>query len=347
MKKFLSRISLTAIVILMLTNVYAGQSSAGAQFLAIFPGVRGASVGGAYTIGAPSAEIVYWNPAGLNSVSQKCMSVSHADYFVDINYENIALALPMGRGTLGFHGIGLFSGDIMETTIEQPDGTGNHFSVNDFAFGVSYAWSMTNKFDAGVTFKALGLTIDKVSAYGWAFDVGAIYKTGLLGNTAVSFVIKNFGNDMRYSGEGLEGLQATTENPFEEEDVKYSLISEDFSIPLSFSLGLASNIKLTEMQKLVLHFEAGNSIDQQESLKLGLEWQYADYYYIGAGHGNFESMISPKADFEDIGGNMKSWTLGGGINFGKYFSKDMWIQYSWENHKYFGGISRYGLEMAF
>ena len=79
--------------------------------------------------------------------------------------------------------------------------------------------------------------IDKLTASGIAFDMGAIYKVGLFHDMTIGFSIKNFGGDMKYSGENLQQQIKLSDNIFEEEDVRIEVTSESYSLPISFDLG--------------------------------------------------------------------------------------------------------------
>ena len=72
-----------------------------------------------------------------------------------------------------------------------------------------------------------------------------------------------------------------------------------------------------------------------------------DFIYVGIGHGNAVKIFNSKLTDEDMGGNMRGLTLGGGINFGKYTSLPFWVEYAWESHKYLEAIHRFGLELGF
>lgn len=345
MKKILRTTVLLGFFGLQLAS--AGQGSAGAQFLQIFGGTRGVALAGAYTASDGSAQAMFWNPAGIRSITSGSVAVSHANYFAGMKYENIALAIPLSFGTLGFYGIGLLSGDIEETTEYEDEGTGAYFTANDYAVGVTFARAMTNKFDGGVSIKLVNQNLAKVSATSWACDVGAMYKTGLFANLKIGFAIRNFGPDMRYAGEGLQGLMTDSENPFAEEDVKYELISEEYSLPMSFHIAAKMQFPLGKTSFLDYNFEAANSVDQKETILSALEWRYPGLFYLALGHANLIALLKPNTDDEELGGNMKGLTFGGGINFGKFTGKDFWIEYAWESHKYLQPIQRIGIEIAY
>ncbi|MBN2280794.1 MAG: PorV/PorQ family protein [Candidatus Marinimicrobia bacterium] len=344
MKKF-SKI--LAILILGLSFSYGDQGRAGAQFLKIFPGVFGSAMGGASSSLNYSSEVVFWNPAGLNDIRQNSLFVSHADYFAGIRYENIAVTFPLNFGVVSFYGTGLLSGDIRETTVDEPDGTGDYFSANDFAFGVAYGTQLTNKFSVGGGIKMISMAVDKVDALGVAFDAGAKYATGLPGNLTFAFTIKNFGPNISYGGEGLQALTKKNDGEFEEEDVEIEYSSEDFPLPLSFSYAVSVEYPIGEKQKAGLALENWQILDIKEIYRLGITWNYDNLFYLAGGHADLRRLFDPKVSYKTVNGSMKSFTFGGGINLGIIFKKNLWIKYAWEAHEYFDGINRLGLDIAF
>lgn len=344
MKKFLV---IFAVIFISKNIILADQGRAGAQFLKIFPGVYGPSLAGAGSTLGNSAEVVFWNPAGLNNLKERSVFLSHTDYFVDIKYENFAVALPTSYGVFAIHGIGLLSGDIRETTVEEPDGTGDYYSKNDFALGLSYGMQMTNKFYMGVTARSIYMSIAHLGAYGVSLDAGAKYISGLPGNLIFAFTIKNFGPDIGYSGSDLEEYTTKNENEFEEEDVKIEYVAEKFALPLSFSYAVSGEIPITESQKIGIAFENWQVIDTKEVYRMGLTWNVDNLFYLSAGHANLKRLFHPDIDAEDVNGNMQSWCFGGGLNLGKVFRKKFWVKYAWEAHEYFNGINRIGIDISF
>ena len=342
----MKKIIVILILAFLINQAGADQGRAGAQFLKIFPGVFGPSLGGASSTLNNSSEVVFWNPAGLNDINKTSFFMSHAEYFAGIKYENIAFTLPLSYGVLSFHGTGLLSGNIRETTLEEPDGTGDFFHANNYAFGVAYGMKMTNKFSMGVSAKVLFLSVDKVSAKGFAFDAGAKYKSGLPGNLIFAFTIKNFGPNINYNGEGLQDLTRKTENEFEEEDVKFEYIAEDFPLPLSFSFAISGEIPISENQNIGIALENWQVLDLKEIYRLGVTWNYGDLFYVSGGNANLIRMFNPNISDRDVNGSMKSWCIGAGVNLGMIFNKSFWVKYAWEEHEYFNGINRIGIDVG-
>ncbi len=341
------RLSLFCVSLFVISHLWAGQGSAGAQFLQIFNGTHGAALGGAFTAYRGGVESIYWNPASIQEVNSISTNISHANYFAGMKFENVALAIPSGFGTLGLSGVGLLSGDIEETTVIEDEGTGHTFTANDYALGVSFARGMTNKFDAGITIKLINQNLARVSATSWAMDFGALYKTGLFANLRLGFCVRNFGPDMQYRGEGLIDQMERSEVNNAEEDLRYELLSAEYSLPMSFHIGAVMAFKLPGVSKIVLNLDANNSVDQKEAIATAIEWQYPDFIYVALGHANMAYLTNPGLSEQNLGGNMRGLTLGGGVNFGKFTGKPFWVAYAWEAHKYLNAIQRIGIEIAF
>ncbi len=337
MKRILNLIII--FIALSATLVWAGTGTSGAQFLQITGGSRVSALGGAYTAFAQGLESVYINPAGLAHLAQREAGFTHSKYFADMSVENVAVGIPMQFGSIAISAVALLSGDIERTTIEQPQGTGENFSANDFAFNLSYSRVMTDKFSAGLTFKYLVMTIAEVQARGYAMDVGATYNTGI-NNIRIGFAINNFGPDVRYSGEALQ-FQTKKDNPGQATDVNAQYESEYFQLPLTFRVGLAYDAINDATNRLTLIVDGVNPSDQKENMAVGLEYSFKNSYFLRVGHaGVFNDGLS------NGGINQMKYSLGAGANF-KLGTTGLLIDYSFEDHTYLASVSRFTVGLTF
>ena len=313
---------------------FAGLGSSGAQFLQIGSGIRAISMGSAYVGIAEGLDALYWNPAGLSGLSNNIyIGFNHVDYFAGINYESIALSMPLMGGVFGVSAVGLLSGDIEITTVEMPDGTDEFYSANDYSFGITYSRKLTNKFSTGLTLKLINQNIDELSATGWAFDLGATYKTGLLKNLRLGFVITNFGPDLSYGGDDL--VFRTSVYPDEiaqEKDARAEYIPEKFQLPLKIQFGLAMDLVSSEHHNLVISFDVINPSDQKEKFGVGME-------YIAF------NVLSLRGGYTTL--NDKNYSAGMGLIIGPKNTGHLEVDYGYENHQYLGDLHRFGLVMAF
>ena len=172
--------------------------TSGAQFLSLGAGARASGMGGAYAGVADDSSAVYWNPAGLNQISERCLSVTHNIMFEDIYYDWVSYVKPLASG--GALGLGvqyMSYGKIMET-----DETGldvSNFRPNDLAVTGSYGFAIS-KLMLGISAKYISSNI-KETAVAYAADAGAMYKIAD-GRVSLGLVVQNAGGKIKFKEEG-------------------------------------------------------------------------------------------------------------------------------------------------
>ena len=337
------------IVCLLITQIIlAGQGSAGAKFLQINATTRGSANGGTLVARPGLIDALSYNPATAATLTGANSIIHHSNYFVGMSFDYMSFAYNMPAiGTISMGLLGLLSGDIEETTELQPLGTGRTFTANDFAGFLSFARSMTDKFSGGGTIKYVMQNIDKLTASGIVFDMGAIYKVGLFHDLTIGFSIRNFGGDMNYEGENLQEKIKLSDNIFEEEDVRIEVVSEKYSLPISFDLGSSVTIPVRGKDKLISSVAVHNIADQAEFLSIGLEYNLGELMYFVLGHGNLNGMFNNNATELELNGNMRGFTGGFGVNLHPVFNTRSWLSYSFEDHKYFAPIHSFEITISF
>jgi hypothetical protein len=333
-------IQILSINLIFTTFSWSGTGTSGAQFLQLAGGGRASALGGAYTAFAQGLESVYYNPAGITTLRQKSAGFTHSELYADMSYENVALGIPLSFGAITFSANALLSGDIGITTLEDPQGTGETYSANDFSFNISYARILTDKFSAGITFKYLIMNLAEVQALGVAFDAGATYNTGVK-NIRIGFAINNFGPDMSYKGQALEFQTRIAENENQASDVNANYVAELFQLPLTFRVGVAYDPINNENHRVTLMADGLNPNDQAENLAVGLEYCYKDKYYIRGGHAGLLN-----DGIQNGGINQITYSFGAGAlvemnNMGIVFD------YAFEDHKYLSNISKFTIGLIF
>lgn len=214
MKKVL--VLLTCLLAYSLSYAFMSSNDAGtstAQFLKLGAGARATALGNAYVAVANDATAVYWNPAGLNQLEQKSVSVMHAIWFENIYYDWVSYVQPTSIGTFGV-GIQYLS----YGSITQTDDTGLNigtFNPNDMAGTISYARKVSDIM-LGVNVKYISSKITK-TATAVAGDIGAMYKL-MDDKLSLGLAVSNVGTKMKF-------------------------IDEADSLPMAVKVGGAYNIK--------------------------------------------------------------------------------------------------------
>ena len=101
--------------------------------------------------------------------------------------------------------------------------------------------------------------------------MGAIYKVGIFYDLTIGFSIRNFGGDMNYAGENLQEKIKLSDNIFEEEDVRIEVVSEKYSLPISFDLGSSVTMPVRGKDELISSIAVHNIADRAEFLSIGFE----------------------------------------------------------------------------
>ncbi len=311
-----SRLALTALAVILLALMIPGTvfgqakvGTAGAKFLDIGVSARAIGMGDAYSAIANDVSAVYYNPAGLTQLFSREAMFTHIDYTAGISFNFAGLALPIEAisGVLGFGMYFLNSGDIPLTTYDNPDGTGEQFQANQYAFSVTYARSLTENFSLGVTGKYIGEFFDNESAQGWAADVGTIYDTGYRGfKIAISIV--NFGPDLQ-------------------------MVEIPYPVPINFKFGGSFNIVDGPDHLAVLSLEGMHPSDNLEQYNAGLEYWFQDRFSLRVGN---------RFNYDADG-----FTAGGGLKWPFGETSEIRIDYGYQDMGDLREIHRFSFTVAF
>ena len=251
------------------------EGTSGAQFLKVGVGARAAAMGDAYDPIVSGPDAIFWNAAGLVGVENQGFTVSDNEWISDFRMVSGAYARRFGFGTIGFMGTSMMYGDFEETTVDQPNGTGNTFSAMDMAVGVALGRRLTDRFSVGGTAKYVRCAFSGVEgvdpATGVAFDVGTQYMTGFR-TLRMSIALQNLGPELQYGG-SYEELQRDRQQSIEEQ-------FEGFSLPVVVRLGVAYD----PLQNLTLVVNASHPNDSVERLDFGGEWWPLEMVAVRGGY---------------------------------------------------------------
>ncbi len=181
----------------MCGNVYSGAGEKGASFLRLGVGAKPASLGEAYSGVSGDLLSLYYNPAGLSSISGYKMSFSHALWFESIDYSNFTMGMPWlgGYMTVGING--LFMDDI-EKYDYMGDPLDDKYSPRDMAVSLSYSRKV-NSFSTGLAVKYITSEIDDEKAEAFACDIGIMRSFGKL-NAGLAF--QHIGTEIKFLRQG-------------------------------------------------------------------------------------------------------------------------------------------------
>lgn len=325
--------------VLMAGGEFSKVGTAAAQFLKIGIGARGSGMGDAFVAAANNVDALYWNPAGITKLHSLSLGISHSQWFADISHNYIGCAVPLTESdVIGFSVINLTTPEQEVTTVEQPEGTGIFYHVNDLAIGISYARRLTDRFSVGVTTKYIQQNAYNVSANTFAIDFGTSLQTGFHG-LIIAMSVSNFGGNLRLEGRDLISTSDVNRNVSGEYNPSSNLTTEQWSLPLNFKVGAAMDIvgKLdpivsSEQHRFTVAIDGNHPNDNVERANIGGEYGWNETLFLRAGY--------------KINYDVEKWSFGAGVKVDvdiQHFSLD----YALVDYNDLGKVSRFSIGLEF
>ncbi len=301
-----------------------------ANFLKIGIGGKAVSMGDAFTAISDDPTALFWNPGGIGFQNKFALNFSYTQWIFETNSSFFGAVIPMGEfGTFGASVNSFSSGDIEETTITKPHGTGRVFDASDISIGLSYARMLTDRFSAGITLKFIEENLSLESATAFAVDVGSIFILDFDYNFRLGLVISNLGSNMKLSGLDLD-RNITTENS---KLVEAQLKTFSWALPLTFRVGLAADILSTENHKVTVALEVNDARDFKARENVGLEYSFNSMFFLRGGY---------KFNYSE-----ESYSAGLGL---KYFVEGIGgivVDYAFAEMSRLGQINRLSIGLSF
>ena len=292
----------------------------GFQFLEIGAGPRGVGMGEAMVASAEGIESIYWNPAGLRTITGPTLLLSYGTWPAEITHQYAAYAMHPGfiPGIIGVSVTALSMDPMLLRTATNPDGVGVEFDCGDMAIGVTYARVFTDKFAAGGTLKWVRSSLGDLSVLGEpglddfvvetvVGDFGTLYNTGFR-SLKIGLCIQNMGAEATY-------------------------IEEPVPVPVTFKFGVSMNIFETPGQKVQVATEFKHPSDTSEKVNVGAEYSLNEMYFVRAGY--------------KMGYDAETFTAGGGAKLIVGDLGRVGVDYSYSDFGYLGAVHRMGLSLEF
>jgi len=234
------------------------------NFLRLDQSPRAAALAGSFVSNNDDPNVMFYNPAGINNLTEKPISFSFVKHLLDINSASLAYSQE-------FEGIGRFSaglqylnyGNFIEAD-EFGTKTGE-FGVNDFAATIGYGNELDQNFYYGVNIKFIYSGIADRSSVGLAVDLGLHY--------SIPESRWNFGFSILNLGSQITQYYSTNENlPL---DMRIGVSKTLAHLPFTF---YASLNKLNEDQE--------NFMDRFKQFTIGGEFKMSKVVRLRFGYDN-------------------------------------------------------------
>jgi hypothetical protein len=244
-----------------------------ANFLKIGVGSRATAMGGAFVAMTNDASATFWNPGGLALVKKNEAMFQSTSWIANTDLYYLSVAIPFGElGTIGANIYSFNSGDMEETTVNQPDGTGRMFTANDFSIGLSYARSFTERFSVGFTVKYISENLSRETASAVAIDIGSVFITDIFNGMRIGLALTNLGGTMKLEGPDLNVSHDINVGLPTNKFVDASLGTREWQLPLLFRIGIGTYVIKNENTSLSVEGAFNDSRDYATRYNAGSEF---------------------------------------------------------------------------
>ncbi len=339
MKRLIIIVAAIALVVSCVDTTIAENAprlgSAGAHELRLPVSARMMGMAGASLVNAKGTDGLFWNPAGIAMSERTELEFSHLTYIADINQSYLGAVTHFGSiGSFGLSAKFITTGDIAVTTETQPNGTGEMYSPTFSVIGAHWARRFTDRITFGLSTHYITESIDRARATGVAFDLGFDYDPQWRG-LKFAIVMKNYGPDMRFGGEGFsEDVRVPGQDP-NSPDKTIRQQSAAFELPSHVKLGLAWEAWQQDRNNMMLYGSFQSNTFNNDEGHFGGEYSYDNTFFLRAGY-----------TYSDQDAYLYGVTFGGGLVL-KWGETDMMFDYAWTETDVFDANQYFTVKVAF
>lgn len=336
--------------------------SAGATDLLINPWARTSGFANANSAFARGLEAQFLNVAGMCFGPKTELVFSQTMWLAGtgINISNFGIAQNLGknRGTIGASIMALGSGQINETTVLQPEGTGNTYQVSNLNIAISYSKAFSKKISGGITIRIMSQGISNINSTGFSVDAGIMYRTKL-GKRKVGFenpedednlffgiALKNIGPRMSAVGDGLS-TQFTS--PVFGSLLTVQQRSSEYEMPSLMNIGLGYIYRFNKNHSLDFAFNFTSHSFTYDQFMLGVQYNWKNMLMVRGGYTFEEGIFGNR---EGATPNLLNAFIGpsAGLSFETPFKKGgstkIGVDYSFRATYNFGGVHTFGARFS-
>lgn len=258
------------------TMVMAGNEdrvgSAGASQLMVNPWARSGGSADAGFANTNGLEATYMNIAGLayNDKTQLKFNMTNWLGSADIKFYTAGLAQRISEsGVIAISVQSMNFGDILVTTVNNPEGGIGVFTPRINVFNVGYAKKFSKSISGGINFKVISESVSNMKSTGVAIDAGIRYVTGEQDQIKFGINLKNVGPTMKYKGDGLSNQVNYVSNG---QVATLEQRSQTFELPSLLNIGAAYDFIFSESNKLTAMFGFTANSFSTDQYRLGLDY---------------------------------------------------------------------------
>ena len=173
------------------------------QFLELNNSAVAAALGGKVIANPTSLQLIYYNPALLDSTKHKNLSISYKNYFAGINLGDFTYAIKLkhyGNLAFGVHYINYGKFDHYD---EQQTYLGQ-FSASEIAPYLTYSYAFDSVLTFGLNLKPVFSALQNYRSFGYAIDIGLLIHASK--NSYFAVAARNIGKQVKAYSSQIEPL---------------------------------------------------------------------------------------------------------------------------------------------
>jgi hypothetical protein len=294
-------------------------------------------MGGTSVASAFDVSSIYYNPGAFSQAHKTQVLVSTTDWLVGSKLRWLGTMIDVdGSNAFGLSITQLAYGEEMVTTEDNPEGTGERWSAQDFAMALSYSRNLTDRFSIGGSAKYISQSIWNESASTFAFDIGLLFVTGFH-DMRLGMSIANFGGDMKMDGRDLRKvIDIDPSNAGSNKLNLANLVTDPWPIPLIFRVGLAMDVVKNQTATVTLECDALRPSDNVEVVNVGAEVTFMNLISL---RGGYKSLFQHPSE--------EGLTFGAGVKYDQLGSMGLEVNYAYQQFGKFGNINTFSLAVSF
>lgn len=265
---------LTSLTVMAGNEDRVGQS--GAAHVLINPWARSSALGDVGVAFTNGLEATFTNIAGLASTKKTQIKFNYTNWMGSItglSLSSAGIAQRLGESSVIAVSIqALNYGDIMITTVQNPEGNIGTFSPRANVFNVGYAHTFSKSISGGINFKVISERISNLKATGVAIDAGIRYVTGEREQFKFGIALKNVGPTMKYKGDGLNTQVQYISSSF---IGSLEQRTATFEMPSLLAIGASYDFIFNEMNHLILGLAFTANSFAYDQYRIGLDYGFS------------------------------------------------------------------------
>jgi hypothetical protein len=250
------KIFAAALIFISTSSTY-GQDRPAFDFLKIDPSARASALAGAFETYTDDPNIIFYNPAGISTITRKHVSAAFGKYLLDINFG--AASFGMNYGDLGWFGLGVKYVNYGTFDYTDENGaTSGTFDANDVMVALGYSNYLYDEVNYGVNAKFVYSNIAQYRSSAVAFDLGLMYLIPAE-QISVGISLNNFGSQLSPYIDTKEKLPL---------DLRVGASKKLEHLPLRISFSLTNiNEKRNKLIQYLKPFSIGGELTFSENVQ--------------------------------------------------------------------------------